>query len=162
MALDPYEVGYFITQVGTAAASFGVAKEDITVVATALDKLFNHRCSPPTTVVPEQGPQLQAMCIADNCPIAPQATCAAYDKVEEPLVANATLAMGLGQNVTSGANGTITASMGATATGTATMMSGSGSAATATGSNTPIKSAGAAKMVGGMAAGGVAVLAFML
>ncbi|KKY32670.1 hypothetical protein UCDDA912_g07376 [Diaporthe ampelina] len=43
MDLNHYEVSYFIQQVGLAASSFGVAKDDITVVAGALDKLFNYK-----------------------------------------------------------------------------------------------------------------------
>ena len=153
MALDPYQMGYFITQVGLSAASFGVAKSDITAVATALTKLFDYRCSPPTTVVKEQGPQLQAMCIADNCPLSPEATCAAYEKVEEPAVANATLAMGLGSNSTVSGNSTMTGS----ATGTSGAM-----VPTATSSMTPIQTGGAAKVGGGLVAGGAALLALML
>lgn len=36
MVLDPYQLGYFITQVGLSAASFGVAESDISAVAMAL------------------------------------------------------------------------------------------------------------------------------
>lgn len=66
MDLDHYEVTYFIQQVGLAASSFGVAKDDITAVATALDKLFNYRCLPPATAIKEQGPQLQSICIDET------------------------------------------------------------------------------------------------
>lgn len=79
MALDPNEMGYFISQVGLAAASFGVTEADVTYVGQALNKLFNYRCSPPTTVVPEHGPQLQSMCTAEECPLAENATCALYE-----------------------------------------------------------------------------------
>ncbi|KAK0247078.1 hypothetical protein LTR01_008949 [Friedmanniomyces endolithicus] len=48
MALDPYEIGYFITQVGLSAASFGVAQSDITDVASALFSLFSYKCEPPS------------------------------------------------------------------------------------------------------------------
>ncbi|KAI9840744.1 MAG: hypothetical protein M1838_003928 [Thelocarpon superellum] len=75
MALDPFEVGYFITQVGLSAASFGVATEDVTTVGEALGKLFDYRCSPPTTVIPSQGPQLQSICTDKQCPLSPNATC---------------------------------------------------------------------------------------
>lgn len=80
MALDPYQMGYFITQVGLAAASFGVATEDVTAVGMALNQLFGYRCAPETPVVPSQGPQLQSMCIVEACPISPNATCDAYDR----------------------------------------------------------------------------------
>lgn len=88
MALNVYEVTYFIQQVGLSAASFGVATADITAVGTALNNLFGYRCAPPAVVIPSQGAQLQAICIADNCPVAPMPTCAAYAPVMRP--ANAT------------------------------------------------------------------------
>lgn len=58
MALNPYQRGYFIQQVGLAAISFGVTAEDAMAACMALNKLFNYRRSPPTTVVEAQGPQL--------------------------------------------------------------------------------------------------------
>ncbi|KAI0413530.1 hypothetical protein F5X98DRAFT_390717 [Xylaria grammica] len=84
MALDPNELGYFITQVGLAASSFGVADSDVQAVGTALTSLFDERCAPPTTVIPSQGAQLQAICIDDTCPLAAEATCARYEPVVEP------------------------------------------------------------------------------
>ncbi|KAI0404254.1 hypothetical protein F4802DRAFT_615842 [Xylaria palmicola] len=84
MALDPYEVGYFITQVGLAAASFGVADADVQAVGSALNSLFGHRCSPPTTVIQPEGPLLQAICIEEACPLATEAACDSYDAVVEP------------------------------------------------------------------------------
>ncbi|KAF2438852.1 hypothetical protein P171DRAFT_467031 [Karstenula rhodostoma CBS 690.94] len=78
MNLDPSELGYFIQQVGLAATSFGVTEEDVTAVATALNKLFGYRCSPPTTVIPEQGATLNSICQNDKCPLDAMATCAAY------------------------------------------------------------------------------------
>lgn len=66
MHLDHSEVTYFIQQVGLAAASFGVAKDDITAVGGALDKLFNYKCLPPTTAIKAQGPQLQSICTEDS------------------------------------------------------------------------------------------------
>jgi hypothetical protein len=64
MALDAFQVGYFITQVGLSAASFGVATADIEAMGMALMDLFGYKCAPPATVVPAQGPQLQSVCIA--------------------------------------------------------------------------------------------------
>ena len=63
MALDAHQVGYFITQVGLAASSFGVADSDVTAVGSALQTLFGHKCAAAATVVPSQGPALQAVCI---------------------------------------------------------------------------------------------------
>ncbi|KAL1613236.1 hypothetical protein SLS60_001468 [Paraconiothyrium brasiliense] len=78
MNLDPSEFGYFVQQVGMAATSFGVTEDDVSSVAMALQKLFGYKCSPPTTVIPEQGATLNSICQNDKCPLDPMATCAAY------------------------------------------------------------------------------------
>ena len=78
MSLDPNEVGYFISQVGLAAASFGVASSDITIVANALVSYFDYRCTPPMTIVPGAGPQLQEICGDPTCPLAPTPKCYYY------------------------------------------------------------------------------------
>lgn len=88
MDLDAYEVGYFITQVGYAAASFGVAPSDIEYVAGALNKLFNYKCSPPTSVLPNEKPELQAICIASSCPEAPTPSCSLYAAAVMPASGN--------------------------------------------------------------------------
>lgn len=125
MDLNPLQVGYFISQVASSAASFGVATSDIAAVGTALNKLFAYRCSPPTTVVPAQGPQLQAICSDPTCPVAMNATCATYMNETVPLIANSSLAMGEGTNTTSMVatatmlpSGTVTGSMMASTSGT--------------------------------------------
>ena len=79
MALDPYQLGYFIQQVGLAATSFGVTAEDATAAGMALTKLFDYRCSPPTTVVKAQGPQLQSICDDPSCPLDPMSQCGLED-----------------------------------------------------------------------------------
>lgn len=101
MVLDPYQIGYFITQVGLSAASFGVAESDISAVATALESLFAYRCAPKTTVITAQGPQYQSTCTDETCPLAANSTCADQPNIDQPLVANATLAMGEGRNASS-------------------------------------------------------------
>ena len=111
MALDANQVGYFITQVGLAAASFGVAKEDVIAVGMSLNKVFNYKCAPPAVVVPAQGPVLESVCIADSCPLAPNAVCDKYEKVIMPM--NATMSSSATGSSTSMASGT------STATGTA-------------------------------------------
>jgi len=78
MDLDVYEVSYFIQQVGLAAASFGVAMDDVDAVGKALMNAFGYRCAPPAIVIPAQGMQLESICIAANCPLAPNATCSMY------------------------------------------------------------------------------------
>lgn len=66
MDLDHHEVSYFIQQVGLAASSFGVSKDDVTAVGGALDKLFNYKCLPPATAIKAQGPQLQSICAEET------------------------------------------------------------------------------------------------
>merc|ERR1712000_415627 len=79
MNLNLSENTYFIQQVGMAAASFGVAEEDVATVGEALNSLFNVRCAPPATAVEAQGPQLQSICIdEETCPLAEDADCALY------------------------------------------------------------------------------------
>lgn len=97
MVLDPFEVGYFIEQVGLSAASFGVAKSDINAVASTLQKLFGHRCAPKTTVIKAHGPQFQSICTDKKCPLAMNSMCAAQPAMLQPLVANETLAAGEGR-----------------------------------------------------------------
>lgn len=94
-------MGYFITQVGLSAASFGVAADDVMLVGESLNNAFNYRCAPPAVIVAAQGPQLQAICQADACPLSVNDTCSAYGTSMEPMVANATLSMGEGTNSTS-------------------------------------------------------------
>jgi hypothetical protein len=90
MDLSYAEVGWFIQQVALSAASFGVAKADLTVVGDALTSLFDVRCAAPVTVIPAQGPQLQSICIDSTCPLAANATCSSYAAAMEPLPANST------------------------------------------------------------------------
>lgn len=122
MDLDENEVGYFITQVGLAAASFGVTTEDVTGVGTTLSKIFGVRCAPATPVVPSQGPQLQSICIADTCPLSPGDTCAAYQPTFEPAVANSTLVGNTTTSTTASGTAARTGSPTITATGAASLM----------------------------------------
>jgi len=93
MDLDSNEVGYFIQQVGLSATSFGVTTDDATAVGELLTTTFDKKCSAAATVIPSQGSQLQAICTADDCPMAANANCSAYDaNPGEP--ANATAASG--------------------------------------------------------------------
>lgn len=103
MVLDPYQLGYFITQVGLSAASFGVAESDISAVAMALESLFAYRCAPKMIAIEAQGPQYQSVCTDETCPLAANFTCADQPSIDQPLVANSTLAMGEGRNASSSA-----------------------------------------------------------
>jgi len=84
MALDSSELGWFIQNVGLAAASFGVADADVTIVGNALVGAFDYKCSPPVSIPAYAAPELQSICIADDCMLAANATCAAYAPVVEP------------------------------------------------------------------------------
>jgi len=100
MDLDINEVSYFIEQVGLAAASFGVAQSDVQYVGTALMNLFGYNCAPPAVVIPAQGQQLESICIAADCPIAPNATCSMYqNNITMPALVSG------GSNSSSGASG---------------------------------------------------------
>lgn len=105
MNLGPKSIGYFVQEVGLAAASFGVTADDVKIVAAALHKFFGYRCSPATTIVPAQGAQLQSVCTSGKCAIDPAANCSAYPTTDgtgvTPFVANASLADGLGRNMSS-------------------------------------------------------------
>ncbi|KAF2430005.1 hypothetical protein EJ08DRAFT_697798 [Tothia fuscella] len=87
MGLSHAEVTYFITQVGLSAASFGVTTEDVTAVGTALNEAFGYICSPPASIPASEPKEPQAICQADDCPLAANAQCSAYDKVVEPATA---------------------------------------------------------------------------
>lgn len=78
MALDPAEVGYFISQVGAAATCFGVSSSDVSAVAGVLMQYFGYRCSPPLAIT--DSPMLQSICEACDCPYDPMANCKLYDE----------------------------------------------------------------------------------
>ncbi|UKZ77029.1 hypothetical protein TrVFT333_004745 [Trichoderma virens FT-333] len=84
MALDSAELTYFIQQIALAAQSFGVAASDIEIVGNALSNAFGMRCATPATVIKVQGPQLPAICIESDCPLAKNASCGLYEAVVEP------------------------------------------------------------------------------
>ncbi|KAG6013902.1 hypothetical protein E4U43_007066 [Claviceps pusilla] len=113
MDLGKPEMDYFITQVGLAAASFGVAKDDITAVADALNKLFNRACSPPATVIKSQGEHLQAICIdQSSCLKADNPQCDKYAAAVKPQAGssgNATMGTG-GASMPSSTGGSSSAS----------------------------------------------------
>lgn len=89
MALSNAEFGYFVTQVGLSAASFGVAQSDVTAVGMALSTAFGYKCEPSAMIIPNTTAELQSICSADDCPLAANATCAAYAAVAEPSSATA-------------------------------------------------------------------------
>ena len=78
MGLDPNEVGYFISQVGAAAASFGVSNADVQAVASLLATTFNVACAPAQALVRGDS-EFQSICVAKECPKAPNAVCYLYE-----------------------------------------------------------------------------------
>lgn len=111
MDLNYAEVTYFIQQVGLAAESFGVTSDDAAAVGMALNNAFNYRCAPPATVVPSQGMVLESICIADDCPLAANATCSSYNATMMPAAANSTN-MSNGTSTSSGSSGSGSSSSG--------------------------------------------------
>ena len=152
MGLGPNENGYFITQVGLAAASFGVATSDILAVAMALNNTFNNRCSPPAAVIPGTMPMLQSICITDSCPLAPMAVCADYNGTSSSSSASSSG----GSSSTAAASGT--AAAGGSASSTAAAGGGAaGGSSTASAAASPKASDGNAVGVGKATAAMMAV-----
>jgi hypothetical protein len=79
MNLDATQLGYFVHQVALAGSSFGVAQADVEAVGAALQQLFGLRCAPAAEVAKGQGAQLQAICVAQSCPLSPNAVCGLYE-----------------------------------------------------------------------------------
>jgi hypothetical protein len=109
MDLNTAQLGYFITQVGLSAASFGVATADVTAVGMALGNAFGKRCSAAVAIPATAAPATQAICQAASCPIADNATCAAYTPATAPLYANGTAFMAPDSTNSTMGNGTTTA-----------------------------------------------------
>lgn len=77
MALDPNEIGYFISQVGLAALSFGVSQDDANTVGMVLMSYFGYRCSPPLAITTST-PYKQSICGDKTCPKDPHPVCYLY------------------------------------------------------------------------------------
>jgi len=78
MALDANDIGYFIQNVGLAAASFGVAESDVAAVGCALSSTFGFACSPASDPLMVGEPRLQSICTDESCPRDQGAVCGAY------------------------------------------------------------------------------------
>lgn len=81
MGLDNAEFTYFVTQVGLAAASFGVSAADVKAAGTALIDGFGMRCAPAAAIGPLPKEPL-AICQASDCPQASMSDCSLYDTME--------------------------------------------------------------------------------
>lgn len=124
MKSDPYETGYFNEQIVLAAKSLGFEEADCDFTLKGLDATFGNRCSPAAVVIPASaGPQLQAICVSENCPLDPNATCSAYPDngfVPFPEIANATLAGAVVKENDTSAASTASASGTSSPTGSST------------------------------------------
>jgi hypothetical protein len=151
MDLSAAEFGYFVSQVAMSAASFGVAKDDLTVVGTALNSLFGMKDSAPAVVVPSQPAALQAICVADGCPTAANATTSGYSSVAEPSTAVASLVPSMSSatgSATPAMTGSATSKPTGSASGTASpSASASGNSAATLGMNFAAVAGGLAAML---------------
>lgn len=75
MNIDLAEASYFVQEVGLAATSFGVSTADATTVGNALTGLFNYRCAPPMALPGASMNYSQSICVAADCPLAPNSNC---------------------------------------------------------------------------------------
>jgi len=138
MDLSDAEVEYFILQVVLSAQSFGVTAADLTLIGSTLHATFGYRCSPPATVIPAQGLQLQSICTDNTCPISPNSTCSLYDQtVMKPARANTT-SSGSGSGSGSGSNATSSSGSGSGSSSNKTSGSGSGSTTTTGSTSAPV------------------------
>lgn len=162
MALDPYQVGYFITQVGLSATSFGVSNDDVTAVGTSLIKLFDQRCAPPTTIIPAQGDALQAVCITEACPLSENTACGSYEPVVQPAVANGSMAAGGGRNGTGTVSSTKSVEGITMATGSPTATANGTSTSIGAQNTTDPSSGAAVRVAGNLASIGLAALLLLV
>lgn len=85
------EFGYFIQQITLSLSSFNVSQEEVTNIGNNLTSVFGVRCAHPTSLFGNQIAELQSICLADNCRIAANDTCASYARAVRPTVSNDTL-----------------------------------------------------------------------
>lgn len=153
MKFDPWESGFFNEQIVLAAKSLGFEEADCDFTLKALEATFGNRCSPAAPVIPASaGPQLQAICTSESCPLDPNATCSAYPDVPFPEIANATLAGAVVKQNDTGAASTASASASGSGS-SSTAGSSTGSAASASGSSgaSTLELNGALKVIGTLA-----------
>ena len=172
MGLDAAQVGYFIQQVGLSAASFGVSNDDVTAVGKSLTSAFDMKCAAAASIPPSAPPALQAICIADDCPLAMNATCSAYGNVTAPMVVNATLAgnatssSGMGGSSSSGTGGSGSSSGTSGGSGSGSGSGSSSGSSTASGSTSSSTSkSGAVRScipAAGLVGAGALAFAFIL
>ena len=78
---------FFIQQVEDAAISLGISSDDAKVLGNILNTSYNTRCAPAVGVTNISAPpELQSVCIADDCLADPNENCAAYPLDGEALI----------------------------------------------------------------------------
>ncbi|KAF3916126.1 hypothetical protein AA313_de0202281 [Arthrobotrys entomopaga] len=78
MGIGPTQLGYFIQEFGLAAASLGFNETEVRYLTSNLNSTFGQRCAPPTAVLPNTEPDLQAICLDNPCPVAVHPVCDSY------------------------------------------------------------------------------------
>ncbi|KAI8632819.1 hypothetical protein F5Y19DRAFT_491442 [Xylariaceae sp. FL1651] len=109
--LNEAEMGFFVQQAVLGLKSFGFSAADAQGVNASLQSTFNLRCSQPAGAVPQTDLQLQAICTAPDCRLAPNNTCAAYESLRPAAVADQTLV----GNFSKAADGTTSVNISASA-----------------------------------------------
>jgi hypothetical protein len=71
MDIKPYQLYYFINQIGDAAISLGVGSVDVDTLQSALTNDFGFRCSSNAAIVPAAYLEPQSICQDESCPVAP-------------------------------------------------------------------------------------------
>ncbi len=79
MSLNPYDLGYFIQQVGLAARSVGLTQKEATAVTDDMAQGLTFRCKPLSALVPDGLVGPQSICTDASCPLAPDFDCTGYD-----------------------------------------------------------------------------------
>jgi hypothetical protein len=79
MSLDPDELGYFIAQIGDAAQVIGLTPDEANVITSRMSTGLTFRCKPPSAITPGGIPGPQSICTDEECPLAPESDCTAYD-----------------------------------------------------------------------------------
>jgi len=141
MYLTTAQNTYFINQVALAAQSFGVASDDITVVGTALNSLFNERCAPNMSVPSTAPAAPQAICIADDCVLAANASCTAYQQTAQAGVGPNGTVVNAGSISLSSSNSTNSSSASGSAASRRPSATGTGSGTTGTSTGSGAKAA---------------------
>lgn len=109
----------------------GVAQSDIATVGKALNGVFNVRCARNASIPSTEPASPQSICIANDCPLAANSSCAAYVQIQDAGVGpnstvinkgNVTLAASAASGSGSGSTGGSGSSTSATNTSAATML----------------------------------------